>query len=187
MIDPKSAQGIKAKYEKERQQAEREAELKAKREAGQALGKSSTHGLEDEAEPLPRIFGMLSSVFDPFMGPYITLERKNMDDMMRKVIEEEQVEEGGALPVYTSSVQMFAYIKNSVKRCTALTSGQTFFNLHKEFKACLSNYVDILRQKMGTAAGGVRILPDGAEKDVCYVVNTAEYVKLCIFRDFVCF
>lgn len=48
------------------------------------LGSSSSasaKGLDDE--PLPSIIGMLSSVFDPFMGPYIALERKNMDDMVR--------------------------------------------------------------------------------------------------------
>ena len=44
---------------------------------------------EDEAET--SLLGALSSVFDPFMGPYVLLERKNMEEMMRKVSAEEQV------------------------------------------------------------------------------------------------
>lgn len=130
---------------------------------------------------LPKLTALLSSVFDPFMGPYIALERKNLEEMMLKYIEEERVGQDGALPVYTSSVQIFGYIKGSVKRCTALTAGQTFFNLHNEFKACLSEYCQILRKKhctevsVGPKQGGVASAQSNIETDVCYVVNTGEY------------
>jgi hypothetical protein len=136
---------------------------------------------ESIAPELPKtIVALLSSVFDPFMGPYIALERKNLEEMMLKYIEEEQVGQDGALPVYTSSVQMFGYIKGSVKRCTALTAGQTFYNLQKEFKACLAQYGQILRQKHsaeGQAVGGAKqvVVSDKVEVEVCYVVNTGEY------------
>ena len=177
-VDPGSAEGIRRRYNRERA-------VNTRLDGGSAVdavaenlgrdGRGSSNGAHSGPvpTPLPKIIGLLSSVFDPFMGPYIGKERKNMEDMMQKYIQEEQVGQDGALPVYTSSVQMFGYIKGSVKRCTALTAGQTFFDLHKEFKACLSQYGTILKQKLG--AGGGRPLPDNFEKDVCYVVNTAAY------------
>lgn len=39
------------------------------------------------------------------------------------------------LPVFTSAINIFVYIKNAIKRCTALTTAATFFTLAKEFKA----------------------------------------------------
>lgn len=38
------------------------------------------------------ILGMVSGVFDPFMGPYVELERRNMEEMLQKAIEEDQVD-----------------------------------------------------------------------------------------------
>ena len=81
------------------------------------------------------------------MAPYISLERRNLAEMMQKLINEESVDRDGALPVLSSSVNMFVYIKNSVKRCTALATGQTFFDLHKVFKEALRQYADQLQAK----------------------------------------
>ena len=86
------------------------------------------------------VAGALSGVFDPFMDPYVQLEKSNMDDMMVKVMAEEAVDRDGALPVLSSSVHMFAYVKTSVRRCTALTTGQTFFKLYGAFCECLRGY-----------------------------------------------
>jgi len=165
-----------------------EKDMAAKFEANESMdgtnaaqGGSNGSVAELSNAELPKLVALLSSVFDPFMGPYIALERKNLEEMMLKYIEEEQVGQDGALPVYTSSVQMFGYIKGSVKRCTALTAGQTFFNLQKEFKACLSQYCQILRQKHSTEVGPAGSKQGGAapdlkfEMEVCYVVNTGEY------------
>ena len=164
-VDSSSAEGIRRRYEFERAAKERAA---SGRGGGVALLGSGGGG-----GGLPTILALMSSVFDPFMGPYIALERKNLEEMMEKYLLEEQVGKDGALPVYTSSVQMFSYIKMSVKRCTALTAGQTFFDLQKEFGASLAQYGAILKQKLGSHAPGKA--PEGLEKDVCYVVNTAEY------------
>lgn len=38
------------------------------------------------------IVGMVSGVFDPFMSPYIELERKNMEEMIDKAVEGDQVD-----------------------------------------------------------------------------------------------
>lgn len=43
------------------------------------------------ADVLP-VLGLVSGVFDPFMGPYVELERRNMEEMLQKAIEEDQVD-----------------------------------------------------------------------------------------------
>ena len=128
------------------------------------------------------IVGVMSGVFDPFMTPYIELERKNMEENMQKALDEDKADRNqGAtkLPVFTSSFNMFVYIKNAIKRCTALTTGKTFFDLSKEFKAYLIKYSKHLRAKLPSPAPGpgpvTYRLPDGGEVDVCYIINTAEY------------
>lgn len=78
----------------------------------------------------------------------------------------------GKCPLLELHLVQFGYIKGSVKRCTALTAGQTFFELQAEFKASLAQYGNILRQKQGPGGGKA---VEGVEKEVCYVVNTAEY------------
>ncbi|KAH8096569.1 hypothetical protein JL720_3948 [Aureococcus anophagefferens] len=107
-----------------------------------------------------------------------------MDDMMAKVTAEEAVDRDGALPVLSSSVHMFAYVKTSVRRCTALTTGQTFFKLYGAFCECLRGYAARLSglveiEDAGTGAGAET---DGAASGIirdceaaCYALNTAEY------------
>lgn len=97
-VDPGSAEGIRRRYDLERA-------AKACQGPGNALAPSLVVG----GTGLPRIVALLSSVFDPFMGPYIALERKNLEEMMEKYLREEKVGKDGALPVYTSSVQMVSF------------------------------------------------------------------------------
>lgn len=104
----------------------------------------------------------LSDVFDPFMGPYVALEKQNLADALKT---DDSIDDQGALPVFSSSVQMFAYVKTSVRRCTALSTGQTFFKLHKAFCECLGDYAKKLAAKLPTANQDV----------ACYCLNTAEY------------
>ncbi|RHY24119.1 hypothetical protein DYB32_008965 [Aphanomyces invadans] len=115
-----------------------------------------------------------------------TMEGEMGESMMHEVMASEIVDRNGALPVLSSSVHMFAYIRNSVKRCTALTIGQTFFDLHLEFKYCLGLYASRLLAKLPgfvsagdspatqTQAAKWR-LGDKQEEELCFVINTAEY------------
>ena len=149
------------------------------------------------------IIGMISSVFDKFMGPYIEMEDKNMREMRKKAVSEDEVDRnisGSKLPVFSSSVNMFVYIKNAIKRCTALTTSATFFTLTKKFQGCLEEYAEDLKNKMPPSFGQLKVgnndfrtsigttindtnpygrdfvrLKDGEEVNVCYVINTAEY------------
>jgi hypothetical protein len=72
--------------------------------------------------------------------------------------------------VYESSIQMFVFIKNSIRRCTTLTTGHTFLALSQEFRTSLKKYADSLRAKsVGPTRSGV------GELTLAYLVNTAEY------------
>lgn len=91
---------------------------------------------------LPPIVGLLSGVFDPFMGPYVALERRNLDDLISAASRaatsgDDDVDRDRKLPVFSTSVNIFVHIKNSIQRCTKFATGQTFFDLHEEFKTCL--------------------------------------------------
>ena len=101
-------------------------------------------------------------------------------------------------PVYASSINLFVYIKNSINRCCALTTGQVFFNLYKEYRDALTAYSKALMAKMpqpyvsstamlsnqlsGNAAPAAANpktanyrVPAGEEVTVCNVINTCEY------------
>lgn len=132
----------------------------------------------------------ISGVFDKFLGCYVLLERKNLEELLQRLASEEDVTSEGDGNgagdnshgnVYGSSTNMFVFIKNSIKRCTTLTTGQTFLSLSKEFKTCMHNYVEMLRNRcpppITNMAGAPPIyrLPPGGEVGICYMINTGEY------------
>ncbi|OQR95008.1 vacuolar protein sorting-associated protein 53 [Achlya hypogyna] len=184
VIDPASAEGIKRRLLRQKRLAEQKAiraELQKKAQNEEHMG--VLHETEDE---IPTLSGLLSRTFDPFMTSYVALERKNMEAMLNEVMGSELVDRNGALPVFSSSVNMFAYIRNSVKRCTALTNGQTFFDLHVEFKHCIAVYSQRLVAKLpafatmdATPAAASQAarwrLAENQEEELCFVINTAEY------------
>ncbi|RMX67122.1 hypothetical protein DD238_004879 [Peronospora effusa] len=181
VIDPLSAEGIKKKYRRKKRVADCKALEEEIKRNGEVSGDNSQH--------LPTIRGLISHSFDPFMTAYVALERKNMEQMINEVMNTELVDRNGQLPVFSSSVNMFAYIRNSIKRCTALTNGQTFFDLQNEFKYCCKLYSQRLLDKLPGAATGSTggldsassganskvILGDKQEEELCFVINTAEY------------
>lgn len=145
LIDPNSAEGIKQKYANASRGNDRDSTA-----VGRGVPKSlyaplsaDGEGVRDEVEgPLPPIVGMLSGVFEPFMGPYIAFERRNLDDLIKAAARttgpsNDDIDRDRKLPVFSTSVNIFVYIKNSIQRCTKFTTGQTFFDLHQEYKSCL--------------------------------------------------
>lgn len=138
------------------------------------------------------ITGGISGVFDKFLGSYVLLERQNLEDMLQRLSQEEDTAEGNAEGdsgfsgskskgsfgnVYGSASSMFVFIKNSIKRCTALTTGQSFLSLSKEFKSSIQHYVEMMRNRCPPCSGNPPVyrLATGGEISVCYLVNTAEY------------
>lgn len=133
-----------------------------------------------------------SSVFDKFLGSYVLLERQNLEDMLLRLSEEEDTADSADSAskgnnVYGSSMSMFVFIKNSIKRCTAFSKGVTFLALSKELKTCMHQYIGLLHKRCPAAekipsvfpAGGAAVsfypLGPGAEKGICYLINTGEY------------
>lgn len=126
--------------------------------------------------------------FDKFLGPYVQLEREELERMMEKLMQNEDSgiadgENQNARPsdVCFSSQQMFEFIKKSLKRCTGYSTGVTYLSLSKEFRICLHNYSESLKfrcpspvaAKQGRPA--VYVLSPAAELKLCQIINTAEY------------
>ena len=53
-----------------------------------------------------------------------------------------------SLAVLDSSVKMFGLVKQSINRCTALNTGQAFFDMYKEFRQVVSEYAGALAAKL---------------------------------------
>jgi len=176
-VDPSSAAGIRLRYAREQK----------KKAAGSGGGDEQAGAKKAAgsggANARIKLKGSVSGVFDRYMMPYILLERKNMKDMMVKVRTEERVSRDAQLPVFGSSVDMFVYIKNSIRRCTALSTGETFAKLFAEFQTCLDDYAGTLQGKLPAPTtsstylgqGEVYRLAPEQEHEICYIVNTSEY------------
>jgi len=92
----------------------------------------------------------MSGVFDKFMGSYVLLERQNLEELLQRLGQDEDSTGDGDQAfgnVYSSASSMFVFIKNSIKRCTALSNGLTFVALCKEFKTCMQQYSEMLRNR----------------------------------------
>ncbi len=136
------------------------------------------------------INGGISNIYDKFLGSYVLLERQNLEELLQRLGQEEDTTKGdndgadqltsGSISsgnVYGSAMSMFVFIKNSIKRCTALTTGQTFLALTKEFKTCMQQYTKMLRSRCPPSVGQPPVykLSPGIEVSLCYLVNTGEY------------
>ena len=139
----------------------------------------------------------VSAVFDDSLGPYVLMERRNLEEMLVKLAQEEDREglksgEGGSgsvstsgSKVFASSMGMFVYIKNSIKRCTTLTTGNAFLLLSKEFRACLIKYAESLRARCPspTMVQGQAVFKISPITEVLiyipYINSVLVFVKIC--------
>ncbi|GKY99434.1 vacuolar protein sorting-associated protein 53 [Mayamaea pseudoterrestris] len=144
------------------------------------------------------LIGIASGAFQNYMRPYISLEEQNLTDLLKEALEDRTVDTRGERPVFTSSTNLFVYIKGSITRCTALSKGKVFFMLCRAFKDALRKYALVLDRKLPIAAqspgGALSIggtfgqqqrvdnaisahyrVPMGEEVTVCHVVSTCEY------------
>lgn len=190
-----SAEGIKVRYirqmKKDRNKKENEGDL---------INTTSESFLDQKNqvnEPVPTLLGVASGAFDNFMGPYISLEREQLDEQINQAASDLSVDTRGELPVFVSSTNIFLYIKNSITRCTVLTKGRTFFLLYKAFCDKLRKYAVVLSNKYPTptsaaATAVMSLVPPststsllsstsnykispGEEIVICHVINTCEY------------
>lgn len=161
-----SAEGIRIKYERKMKRNQRGAK---KGGAGGGGGGDFFSDRDDGAEepesddvaraaeevvPVRPLLGVSSSAFDNYMSPYISLEEQNMDEQLVEATSDVAVDSRGELPVFTSSTNLFVYIKNSIARCTALTRGKTFHLLCQAYQDTLRKYATVLEGKLPPASAG---------------------------------
>ena len=149
-----SAEGIRIKYE--RKMKERKKKQEKNQSNATQTGTISSNDAESvlgdndalkKPDPVPTLLGLASSIFDSHMGPYIAQEEEFMEEQLQSTVTDATVDTRGELPVFTSSTNLFVYIKNSITRCTHLTRGQTFFQLYQAFQTTLSKYATQLSKK----------------------------------------
>lgn len=95
----------------------------------------------------------IADVFDDYLGPYVQLERQTLEEMMAELTREEELSSKTATLAnaatgcnpFESSQKMFEFIKGSLKRCTAYSTGNTYLALSKEFRICLQHYAENLK------------------------------------------
>jgi hypothetical protein len=175
---------------------DKEAKESDKAGTGAPASKAQT----EDQEAITPIVGVASAAFHGYMNPYIQLEEQSMDEHLVEALEGRTVDTRGERPVFTSSTNLFVYIKGSITRCTALTKGNAFFLLYRAFKDALRKYAQILNSKLPSqstnptaAVGGMSIagsfgkqesaqaatasyrIPKGDEVMVCHVITTCEY------------
>jgi vacuolar protein sorting-associated protein 53 len=148
---------------------------------------------EDENANLKHMIEPIADAFDPYLGPYVILERDELDKMMFKLNEDETREqysqqssksnnsaaaEDGSTPdtnkgPYDSSRQMFEYIKASLKRCTTFSTGVTYLSLSREYRVCLHNYAQTLKFRCPSPVAAE------AGKPPMYSISPAEEIAMC--------
>jgi hypothetical protein len=164
-------------------------------------GKTEQETDDRKQTPLPPLTGVASAAYQNYMDPYIRLEEQSMDEQLVEALEDKTVDTRGERPVFTSSTNLFVYMKGSITRCTALTKGNAFFLLYCAFKDSLRKYAQILDSKLPKpvaqigGVGGIQIpgtfaakqdrdqqgtsasyrLAKGEEVTACHVISTCEY------------
>ena len=184
-----SAEGIRIKYErklKDRNKGNDINQVLAFDDNKQEMEKRL------ERKAVSALIGVASSAFDKFMGPYISLEEQNMNEHLLASKSDSTVATRGDLPVFTSSTELFIYIKDSITRCTKLTRGRTLFLLFRAFQDTLRQYAQVLALKFPSQMATINIaslsgsgvgenaaasyrIPEGEETTICHVIDTCEY------------
>eukprot|EP01034_Spumella_vulgaris_P022006 gene22006-28097_t len=132
---------------------------------------------------------LISDAFDPFLGPYVQIERQELDKIMSTALSEDTMASVGQVGEPFESInKVFDFIKFSLKRCAGLSKGHTYLSLTNEFRECLFLYSEKLK---GRCAGpafrsqvSVKIDHNSPaarqqsklfESTLCRVIRTAEY------------
>jgi hypothetical protein len=133
----------------------------------------------------------IAEAFDNYLGPYVQLERQTLETLMDGLMREEEASmreekvNASSSTVhskepYGSSQKMFEFIKSSLKRCTAFSTGKTYLSLSKEFRICLQHYAENLRFRcpspVALRAGKPQYVISAGENQLMgKVVTTGEY------------
>jgi hypothetical protein len=134
----------------------------------------------------------IAEAFDAYLGPYVQLERQSLEDLMGSLMRDEDISMredtngSGISPTlskepYGSSHKMFEFIKSSLKRCTAFSTGDTYLSLSKEFRICLQHYAENLRFRCPSPVSAKAgkppqyVISPSGEQLMSRIVTTGEY------------
>lgn len=147
----------------------------------------------------------IRDAFDSYLGPYVQLEKRGLEELMASVMKEEDdfistppapasnpAGSPGAPPLinyvqiaqepFESSRKLFEYIKGSLKRCMVFSTGMTFLSLSKEFRLALQQYAESLkfrcpppRVPAKNKQPAVYVLNKMSEATLCRIIGTCEY------------
>lgn len=164
VLDPKSVEGIRLKWARQREERER----------------VDTTSSAKQADAIPRLDvrtmdGLISSVFQPYLPKYVEHERNVMSRTMDRLVNIRSPEVQNN--IFVSSLQMFSAMKQSMSRCKIVSKSQAFFSLQKEFKLCCDKYANYLKSLLPTInSKGDYVLKDtDARLLAARVVSTATH------------
>ena len=147
--------------------------------------------------------GMISSLFQPFMGSFVRLLSDSVREQVEQAMVEELVEtanqqnDARMMRVYPSSAQLFQAIKQTITTMNEYSTGQAFLDLCLAFKVRLAAYADAIERRAiggssnapqsstGAIGGGAALLPPSvtekpfdvqAARLLCIAINTADYM-----------
>ena len=118
-----------------------------------------------------RFTRIISNAYEPFLDIYVEFEETEMANTMAKILKND--EESNR--VFESSQTMFDLFRGIMDTCVSLSRGRAFLKVSELFRKQLRQYGDFLMNKLPRSLDGAVKLRDGDEKNVCFVINTAEY------------
>jgi len=138
------------------------------------------------AESFPPLLHSVSSAFDSYMGIYVSLEDKALEDMGQKMLASEtwSVTMTGQANsrVFESSKELFINLRRSFKRATPLHMSAVLHDLHKVWARHLKLYaksvlaqLPAVKQPDDPSQPPTCVIDATMQQRVCAVVNTCEY------------
>ena len=132
------------------------------------------------------LLGSISACFDSYMGIYVSLADKTLEERIAKVLGDESwaVQPTGRADtrVFTSSKELFIAIKKSYKLGTQMKNKAVLLDLHKVWGKHLKAYARKVQEQLPPISQPADpSLPPSVSLDVaqqqsvCAVVNTCEY------------
>jgi hypothetical protein len=137
-------------------------------------------------EMLPPLIKSISSAFDSYMGIYVSLEDKALDEMGAKMLLGEMwivTPTGQAHSrVFDSSKELFINLRRSFKRATPLHMSAVLLDLHRVWARHLNGYAKKVLEQLPTvkqpddpSLPPTCVLDGPQQQRVCAVINTCEY------------
>ena len=135
--------------------------------------------------------GVISACFEPYLGKWVELEEKRLSEMVQSVrtagtkaddligaMTGEQT--GDSLDtdpplVYTSSVSLFARMRNSMQKCRQFSTGHTMAQLFGVFRRTVGLYIDTILRPRIPSGKHINSANEESIKTSCAVVGSLDY------------